>query len=134
MIVCDCTDSLRRALAGEHRLPACSCRQPCRQHFDTHGFELRWSDPSRQAAETYRLAACAPQKSVTARSIRNLPRFGRTLRQHPIKCVIQIGQCSSFDRIVMTGAAQFDDAFFSRVCLDDELVKTGRHDLVFFSQ
>ena len=30
------------------------------------------------------------------------------------------------------GAAQFDDAFFSSVCLNHQPVKTRRHDLVFF--
>ena len=31
-------------------------------------------------------------------------------------------------------AAQFDDAFFSGVCLNHQPVKTRRHDLVFFRQ
>ena len=57
-----------------------------------------------------------------------------TLRQQPSERVIQIGERSSFDRIVVMRAAQFDDAFFSAVRVDYETVKTRRHDLVFFSQ
>src|SRR5437867_461414 len=29
-------------VSGEHRLPACSCRQPCRQHPHTRNFEATW--------------------------------------------------------------------------------------------
>src|SRR5437667_119784 len=29
-------------VSGEHRLPACSCRQPCRQHPHAGNFEATW--------------------------------------------------------------------------------------------
>src|SRR4030095_1094087 len=50
--------------SGKRRLPACVGRQPCRQHslhtsIGAHAQDAR----SRQAAKTYRPAACAPQKS-----------------------------------------------------------------------
>jgi hypothetical protein len=48
---------------GERRLPACSCRQladnrPCKRHFES--CYAAWSQ---QAAETCRLAACAPHQT-----------------------------------------------------------------------
>src|SRR5213596_3182069 len=48
-------------VSGEHRLPACSCRQPCRQHLWARNSQVTPFPVSRQAAETCRLAACAPQ-------------------------------------------------------------------------
>src|SRR5882724_2557841 len=48
-------------VSGEHTLPACSCRRPCRQHPKTRSFEAERFSKSRQAVETRRLAACAPQ-------------------------------------------------------------------------
>ena len=55
-------------ISGEHRLPACSCRQPCRQHLCTRTSEATPFPRSRQAAETCRLAACAPQSACATRS------------------------------------------------------------------
>src|SRR3954470_11334190 len=47
---------------GEYRLPACICRQPCRQRLDlAFRQSCDLNNRSRQAAETYRLAACAPR-------------------------------------------------------------------------
>jgi len=53
---------MRRSSSGERRLPACSCRQPCRQHL-LHAWlpENASTAWSRQAAETCRQAACAPR-------------------------------------------------------------------------
>ena len=31
--------------SGEHRLPACSCRQPCRQRLSTRNSEVTWELP-----------------------------------------------------------------------------------------
>ncbi len=59
---------LRRGSAdsGEHRLLACSCRQPCRQLLSRRNSMAIIISPSRQAAETNRLAACAPQNPFGA--------------------------------------------------------------------
>lgn len=57
------------ARSGDHRLPECSFRQPCRKAFGTLviGASLLTAG-CRQAADVYRLAACAPQ---------NVRRYGR---------------------------------------------------------
>ena len=57
------------ARSGEHRLPACSFRQPCRKAFGTLVIEASLVPAGcRQAADAYRLAASAPQ---------NLRSYGR---------------------------------------------------------
>jgi len=52
---------------GERRLPACSCRQPA---GNIHSVSLRelFQTQSRQAAETCRLAACAPQSAAVKKA------------------------------------------------------------------
>src|SRR5712691_3765676 len=57
------------ARSGEHRLPACSFRQPCRKAFGTLVIEASLVPPAvGKLSDAYRLAACAPQ---------NLRRYGR---------------------------------------------------------
>jgi hypothetical protein len=56
---------LARATSGEHRLPASGSWQPCQQHLCMRNFQMTAKRPgSRQVAETYRLAACAPRKQT----------------------------------------------------------------------
>src|SRR5438067_9386665 len=57
------------ARSGEHMLSACAFRQPCRKAFGTLVIEASLVPAGcRQAADAYRLAACAPQ---------NLRSYGR---------------------------------------------------------
>src|ERR1051325_11354435 len=54
--------------------------------------------------------------------------------QHPTQCVVQMCQRSPFDRVVVMGTLQFDNAFFSGIGLNDQPVETRRNDFVFFRQ
>jgi hypothetical protein len=54
----------RHRNSGERRLPACSCRQLAGNTFAEA--KPAWQAASRQAAETNRLVACAPQAACPA--------------------------------------------------------------------
>src|SRR5690349_9324118 len=54
--------------------------------------------------------------------------------EQPIQRIIHFGQCSALEGIVVMRAPQFDHAFLTGVCLNDEPVKTRRDDLVSFGE
>ena len=95
------------------------------------GLASRQNDPFVCAAIV--AGSLAKKKFAIARGV-GYPSMRTRLRDQPTERVIQICERSSIDRIVVTGAAQFDDAFFSGACLDDKPVKPRRDDLIFLRE
>ena len=47
---------------------------------------------------------------------------------------MEIGEASAFNRRIMAGAGERDDAFFARVRVDDESLESRCNDFVFFGE
>jgi len=91
---------LCHGILGSTGLPACSCRQPAGNIFRTRDAEDDSFSRSRQAAETHRMAACAPQNLARGRSLipsyhslgnQGLGRGGGVGRALGVGCCLGVG-------------------------------------------
>ena len=83
---------MKRECFGERRLLACRCRPLAGNIHCTRISEAAVAAWSQQAAETCRLAACAPQKSVIARRDHQHSRRVR----YPERCAEEsLGRCAA---------------------------------------